>query len=48
MWPNYACYSLLVSGKLIREHPGLVEQIVKTQINAIKYAVEHLDEVAEV
>ena len=48
MWPDRACCSLLVSGKLIREHPGLVEQIVKTQINATKYAVEHLDEVAEV
>ncbi len=37
MWPDHACCSLLVSGKLIREHPGLVEQIVKTHIKATNY-----------
>jgi sulfonate transport system substrate-binding protein len=37
MWPNHACCCLLVSGKLIREYPDLVEQIVKTHIKATEY-----------
>lgn len=37
MWPNHACCSLLISGKLIREHPDLVKQIIKTHIKATNY-----------
>jgi NitT/TauT family transport system substrate-binding protein len=37
MWPNHACCSLVISGKLIREQPQLVEQIIKTHINATNY-----------
>jgi len=37
MWPNHACCSLVISGKLIRELPELAEQIIKTHINATNY-----------
>lgn len=37
MWPNHACCSLVISGKLIREQPQLAEQIIKTHINATNY-----------
>ncbi|MDD3246700.1 MAG: ABC transporter substrate-binding protein [Methanosarcina sp.] len=48
MSPNHACCVLLVSGKLIREHPDLVEQIVKTHIKATEYNTEHIDEAAQI
>ncbi len=48
MSPNHACCVLLVSGKLIREHPDLVEQIVKTHIRATEYNTEHIDEAAQI
>ncbi|MEM2097453.1 MAG: ABC transporter substrate-binding protein [Methanothrix sp.] len=48
MWPNHACCSLVVSGKLIREHPELVEQIVKTHIKATEYVYEHPEEAARI
>jgi NitT/TauT family transport system substrate-binding protein len=48
MWPNAAANSLVVSGKLIREHPDLVEQIIKTHINATEYANAHPMEAAEI
>jgi NitT/TauT family transport system substrate-binding protein len=48
MSPNHACCVLLVSGKLIREHPDLVEQIVKTHINATEYNQAHVDEAAQI
>jgi NitT/TauT family transport system substrate-binding protein len=41
MWPNHACCSLVISGKLIREQPQLVEQIIKTHINATNYLNAH-------
>jgi NitT/TauT family transport system substrate-binding protein len=37
-----------VSGKLIRENPALVEQIVKTHINATEYNDANLDEAAQI
>ncbi|VVB72485.1 NMT1-like family protein [uncultured archaeon] len=37
MWPDHACCSLLISGKLIREQPKLVEQIIKTHMKATDY-----------
>ena len=46
MWPDHACCSLLVSGTLIREHPDLVEQIVKTHIKATNYINANPDETA--
>lgn len=48
MWPNHACCSLVVSGKLIREHPELVEQIIKTHINATNYVNAHPEEAARI
>lgn len=48
MWPNHACCCLLVSGELIRVHPELVEQIIRTHINATRYNNAHVDEAAEI
>lgn len=48
MWPNHACCSLVVSGKLIREHPEIVEQIVKTHIKATEYVHAHPEEAARI
>ena len=48
MEPSHITNVLLVSGKLIRNHPDIVEQIVKTHINATKYAKENLDESAHI
>ncbi len=48
MSPNHACCVLLVSGKLIREHPDLVEQIVKTHIKATEYNQQNVDEAAQI
>ncbi len=48
MEPNHACCVLVVSGKLIREHPDIVEQIVKTHINATEYNKAHVDEAAKI
>ena len=48
MYPNHTCCVLVVSGKLIREHPEIVEQIVKTHIRASDFAKQNLDETAEI
>jgi NitT/TauT family transport system substrate-binding protein len=48
MSPNHACCVLLVSGKLIREHPDIVEQIVKTHIKATDYNKANIDEAAQI
>jgi NitT/TauT family transport system substrate-binding protein len=48
MWPNHACCSLVVSGKLIRENPELVKQIIRIHKNATEYINEHPDEAAEI
>jgi len=48
MWPNHAANCLVVSGKMIREHPDLVEQIIRTHINATNYANAHPLEAAEI
>jgi NitT/TauT family transport system substrate-binding protein len=48
MDPNHACCVLVVSGKLIKEHPDIVEQIVKTHINATEYNNAHMDEAAQI
>lgn len=46
MEPNHVSVVLVVSGKLIRDHPDIVEQIVKTHINATEYDNAHKDEAA--
>jgi NitT/TauT family transport system substrate-binding protein len=48
MEPKHACCVLVVSGKLIREHPEIVEQIVKTHINATDYNNANMDEAAQI
>jgi NitT/TauT family transport system substrate-binding protein len=46
--PNHACCGIVMSGKLIREEPELVEQIIRTHMNATNYANAHPDEAAEI
>lgn len=48
MEANHSCCVLVVSGKLIREHPDIVEQIVKTHIKATEYNQAHVDEAAQI
>ena len=48
MQPNHACCVLVASGKMIREHPDIVEQIVKTHINATEYNKANVDEAAQI
>ncbi len=48
MKPNHACCAIIVSGKLIREEPELVEQIIRTHMNATDYANAHPMEAAEI
>jgi NitT/TauT family transport system substrate-binding protein len=48
MWPNHACCSLVVTDKLIEEQPELVEQIIRTHINATNYINAHPDEAAQI
>ncbi|MBC7121377.1 MAG: ABC transporter substrate-binding protein [Candidatus Methanosuratus sp.] len=48
MWPHHACCSLLVSGKLLREQPDLVDQIIKTHIKATEYVNANPQEAAEI
>jgi len=48
MWPDHACCSIVVSGKLMRENPDLVKQIIRTHIRATEYINKHPDEAAEI
>jgi NitT/TauT family transport system substrate-binding protein len=48
MWPDHACCSLLVSGKLLREQPDLVDQIIKTHIKATEYVNSNPEEAAQI
>ena len=48
MQPDHACCVLVVSGDLIRNHPDMVEQIVKTHIKATDYAIANQDEAAQI
>ncbi|PXF56948.1 MAG: sulfonate ABC transporter substrate-binding protein [Candidatus Methanogaster sp.] len=48
MWQDHACCCLLVSGELIREHPEMVKQIIRTHINATEYLKGNQNESAEV
>jgi NitT/TauT family transport system substrate-binding protein len=38
----------VVSGKMIREHPEIVEQVLRTHIKATDYNLNHLDEAAQI
>ncbi|MDV2481822.1 ABC transporter substrate-binding protein [Methanoculleus sp. Wushi-C6] len=48
MMKDHACCVLVASGSLIRDHPEIVEQIVKTHIRATEYNLEHPDEAASI
>ncbi len=48
MWKDHACCCLLVSGKLIREHPEMVKQIIRTHIKATEYLKGNQNESAEI
>ena len=48
MLKDHACCVLVASGSLIREHPEIVEQIVRTHIKATEYNLEHQDEAASI
>ena len=48
MYPNHTCCVLVVSGKLIREHPEIVRQIIKTNDKAVAWNQQNLDEAAEI
>ena len=48
IWPNHACCGIVVSGKLIRDYPELVKQIIRTQIKATDYINAHPEEAARI
>jgi len=48
MWPDHACCCLAASGEMIKEHPEMLEQIIKTHIHATEYEIEHPEEAAEI
>ncbi|MDP3397191.1 MAG: ABC transporter substrate-binding protein [Methanoregula sp.] len=48
MYPNHTCCVLVVSGKLIREHPEIVRQIIKTNDKAVAWNMANLDEAAAI
>ncbi len=48
MSPDHACCVLVVSGKLIRENPAMVEQIVSTHIKATEYNKDNIDEASAI
>ncbi len=48
MYPNHTCCVLVVSGRLIREHPEIVRQIIKTNDKAVAYNEQNLDEAAAI
>lgn len=48
MWPNHTCCCLVASGRLIREHPEVVEQIIRTHIKATEYNIDNPEEAAEI
>jgi NitT/TauT family transport system substrate-binding protein len=48
MYPNHTCCVLVVSGKLIREHPEIVRQIIQTNNKAVAYNQQNLDDAAAI
>jgi len=48
IWPNHACCCVVASGEMIREHPEMLVQIIKTHIRATEYEIAHPDEAAEI
>jgi len=46
MYPNHTCCVLVVSGRLIREHPEIVKQIIQTNNKAVAWNEANPDEAA--
>ncbi|HOX35763.1 MAG TPA: ABC transporter substrate-binding protein [Methanoregulaceae archaeon] len=46
MYPNHTCCVLVVSGKLIRENPEIVKQIIKTNDKAVAFNLANRNEAA--
>ncbi|MDP2796182.1 MAG: ABC transporter substrate-binding protein [Methanoregula sp.] len=48
MYPGHTCCVLVVSGKLIREYPEIVTQILKTNEKAVAFNLANSDEAAAI
>ena len=48
MYPNHTCCVLVVSGRLIRDHPDIVRQIIRTNDKAVDYNEKNLDDAAAI
>jgi NitT/TauT family transport system substrate-binding protein len=48
MYPNHTCCVMVVSGKLIREHPEIVKQIIATNNKAVAWNQQNTDEAAKI
>ena len=48
MYPDHTCCVLVVSGKLIREHPEIVRQILATNDKAVAYNLQNPEEAAQI
>jgi len=48
MYPNHTCCVLVVSGKMIREHPEIVRQIIKTNDKAVLWNEQNPGEAAAI
>ncbi len=48
MWPNHACCCLVASSEMMKQHPELLKQIIRTHIRATEYEIAHPDEAAEI
>jgi NitT/TauT family transport system substrate-binding protein len=48
IWHNHACCGIAVTGKLIRNYPEVVEQLIRTHINATNYINAYPDRAAEI
>ncbi len=48
MYPDHTCCVLVVSGKMIREHPEIVRQIIRTNDKAVLWNQQNPDEAAAI
>ncbi|RLG15478.1 MAG: sulfonate ABC transporter substrate-binding protein [Candidatus Nanohalarchaeota archaeon] len=48
MWPDHACCVIVVSGKLIREYPDMVKEIINTHIKATEYIYSDTDDAKKI
>jgi NitT/TauT family transport system substrate-binding protein len=48
MYPNHTCCVMVISGKLIREHPEIVRQIIRTNDRAVAWNQQNPEEAAEI